>query len=176
MSTQNNPKFTIFELALYPMYAALMFASKLVMEILPNIHLIGMFVILFTIVYTTRALVPIYIFVFITGLFNGFSVWWVPYIYIWAVLWGFAMLIPKGISKKAAFIVYPIICALHGFLYGTLYAPFQAIAFGYSPQQTIAWIVSGIPFDIVHGVSNFAVGFLVYPLAEVLRKAHKFIR
>jgi len=176
LSTQNNPKFTIFELALYPMYAALMFASKAIMEILPNVHLIGMFVILFTVVYRARALVPIYIFVFITGLFNGFSVWWVPYIYIWAVLWGFAMLIPKNISKRAAFIVFPIICSLHGFFYGVLYAPFQAVAFGYSFEQAVAWIITGIPWDVVHGVSNFAVGFLIYPLAEVIRRAHKFIR
>lgn len=45
----------------------MMFTSKLLMEGLPNIHLIGMFTALLTVVYRKRALYPIYIFVFLTG-------------------------------------------------------------------------------------------------------------
>ena len=172
---QSKKKLTIFEMALFAMYAALMVASKYAMEILPNIHLLGMFIVLFTHIYRVKALIPISIFIGITGLIAGFDPWWLPYTYIWAVLWAMAMLIPKNISKKAAIIVFPIVCSLHGFLYGILYAPAQAIIFGYSIEQTIAWIVSGIPFDITHGISNFAMGLLIYPLSEVIKKAHKYI-
>lgn len=172
---QSKKKLTIFEMALFAMYAALMVASKYAMEILPNIHLLGMFIVLFTYIYRVKALIPIYIFVGVTGLIAGFDMWWLPYTYVWAVLWAAAMLIPKNISKKAALIVFPIVCSLHGFLYGILYAPVQAIMFGYSIEQTVAWIVSGIPFDITHGISNFAMGLLIYPLSEVIKKAHKYI-
>ncbi|MBQ8868592.1 MAG: hypothetical protein IJ027_02590 [Oscillospiraceae bacterium] len=163
-------KITLFELALFAMYGALMFISKILLEFLPNVHLIGMFIVLFTVIYRAKALIPIYVFVFVTGFFNGFNLWWVPYLYIWAILWGFSMLIPRNAPAKVLIIVCPIVCSLHGFLYGTLYAPFQAIAFGLDFKETIAWIIAGIPFDIVHGVSNFAVGLLVFPLVKVLRK------
>ena len=172
---QNKKFISVFELALFPMFAALMVASKYVMEILPNIHLIGMFVMLFTVVYRVKALIIIYIFAGIMGLLNGFSVWWVPYLYIWTILWAMTMVIPKNLPKWAGFIIYPIVCSLHGFLYGILYSPFQALAFGYTLEQTFVWIASGFPFDLIHGISNFAMGFLVYPLAEVIKKAQKNI-
>ena len=172
---QNKKFLSVFELALFPMYAALMVASKYIMEILPNIHLLSMFVMLFTIVYRAKALIIIYIFALIMGVTAGFNVWWVPYLYIWTILWAATMLIPKNISSKAAMVVYPVVCSLHGFLYGVLYSPFQALAFGYTFEQTLVWIASGIPFDVIHGISNFAMGFLVFPLAEVIKKAQKYI-
>ena len=87
------------------MLGTLMFCSKIIMELLPNIHLIGMFVMVCTIVFRVKALVPIYVFVAITGLYAGFAPWWVPYIYIWTVLWGLTMLIPKKIPPKWACVV-----------------------------------------------------------------------
>ena len=76
-----------------------MFIGKLVMEGLPNIHPVAMFIMVFTIVYRAKALIPIGIFVVLTGVYGGFNLWWIPYLYIWAVLWGMTMLIPKGIPK-----------------------------------------------------------------------------
>ena len=68
------------------MMGTLMYISKAVMEFLPNVHLIAAFIAVFTIVYRAKALFPIYVFVFLTGLMNGFNTWWIPYLYIWAVL------------------------------------------------------------------------------------------
>ena len=136
------------------MLGTLMFCSKMIMELLPNIHLIGMFVMVCTIVFRVKALVPIYVFVALTGLYAGFAPWWVPYVYIWTVLWGMTMLIPKKIPPKWACAVYPVVCALHGFAYGTLYAPAQALLYGFDLNQTLAWILSGIPFDVTHGIRH----------------------
>lgn len=147
-----------------------MFCSKLLMEVLPNIHLLGMFTMVFTLVYRKKALIPIYLYVFINGLFWGFSSWWLPYLYIWAVLWGVTMLLPQRLSKRAAYIVYPVVCALHGFAYGTLYAPAQAMMFGMDLKQTLAWIAVGLPWDVIHGVGNFCAGFLVIPLTGLLKR------
>ena len=77
------------------MLGALMYCSKIIMDALPNIHLLGMFTMTYTLVFRKKALIPIYIFVMITGLFGGFAAWWLPYLYIWAVLWGVTMLLPK---------------------------------------------------------------------------------
>ena len=112
----------------------------------------------------------IYIYILLNGLFAGFSTWWIPYLYIWTILWGITMLLPKKIPKKIAPIVYMIVCALHGFLFGTLYAPAQAIMFGFDFKTTIAWIIAGLPWDFVHGISNFFCGMLIIPIVTVLKK------
>ncbi len=102
--------------------------------------------------------------------------WWVPYTYVWTVLWAVVMLLPKNMSKKSKLVVYPLVCGLHGLLFGILYAPVQALMFSFSFEQTIAWIMAGFPFDIVHAVGNVAVGTLIYPLSEALKKLNKKVQ
>ncbi len=143
------------------------------MDALPNIHLIGAFVVAITVVYRAKALLPIYTFVMMTGLFGGFGLWWIPYLYIWTVLFGAVMLLPKNMPTKVAVIVYIAVSALHGFLYGILYAPFQAFAFGLDFNGTIAWIIAGLPFDMAHGVGNAVCGMLIIPIINILQIADK---
>ena len=66
-------KLNVKEMAVFGMLGALMFASKLLMEVAPNIHLLGVFTVAFTVVYRKKALYPIYIFILILGIFNGFA-------------------------------------------------------------------------------------------------------
>ncbi len=147
-----------------------MFVSKIIMEILPNIHLLGMLTMTYTLVYRKKALIPIYIYVLLNGFYAGFSMWWIPYLYIWTLLWGATMLLPKKMPNCAACIVYPLLCGIHGFLFGILYAPAQAIIFGFDFQTTLAWIASGLYFDLIHGIGNLLVGTLILPLSDFLRK------
>ena len=164
---------TTSEIAVFAMLGSVMYASKIIMELAPNIHLVGVFTIAFTIVYRQKALYPIYIYVLLTGIFYGFATWWIPYLYLWTVLWGAVMLLPINLPKKIRPIVYMAVCAAHGFLYGTLYAPAQAILYGFSLKQTIAWIIAGLPFDCIHGISNFFCGILIVPIISALRFAQR---
>ena len=167
-------KTDVKEVAIFGMLGALMYASKMMMEIFPNIHLIGVFIVAMTVVYRKKALYPLYIFVFVTGLFSGFATWWLPYLYIWTVLWAMAMLIPKNLPKKVAPIVYMSVCALHGMIYGILYAPTQALIFGLDFKATLTWIAAGLPWDGIHAASNFICGLLIVPIITVLRRAENF--
>lgn len=160
-------------MAVFSMLGALMFASKILMEVAPNIHLIGVFIVAFTVVYRAKALYPIYIFVLLSGIFAGFATWWIPYLYIWTVLWGLAMLLPKKMPKPVAPVVYAVVNAIHGFAYGTLYAPAQALLFGLNFKGMTAWIIAGLPFDVTHGISNLICGFLIVPIILVLRKLER---
>ena len=155
------------------MLGALMYISKLIMEVAPNVHLLGTFVIAFTLVYGKKALYPIYVYVLLNGLFAGFATWWIPYLYIWTGLWGVVMLLPKKMPKKIRPLVYMCVCAAHGFLFGTLYAPAQAILFGLNFEGMVAWIIAGLPWDFVHGVSNFFCGILIMPIVRILRIAEQ---
>ena len=162
-------------MVIFAMLGTLMFCSKIILEVLPNIHLLGMLTIVYTVVYRKKALIPIYIYVFMNGLFAGFNMWWVPYLYIWTLLWGATMLLPKHMPKSVAAVVYPLLCALHGILFGVLYAPAQAVMFGLNFEQMLAWIAAGLPFDLLHSAGNFAAGLLILPLSELLRRLDRGI-
>ncbi len=145
------------------------------MEALPNVHLLGMLIMTFTLVYRKKALVPIYVYVVLNGLYAGFNMWWVPYLYIWTILWGITMLLPQKMAPRVGFFVYATVCALYGLAFGTLYAPAQAIMFGFGLEQTIAWIIAGFPFDLMHAAGNLISGLLIIPLRELLTKLSRQI-
>lgn len=169
-------KLSVRETAIFGMLGAVMYASKIIMEIAPNVHLLGVFVIAFTIVYRQKALYPIYTYVFINGLFAGFATWWIPYLYLWTILWGATMLLPKNIPTRIKPIVYMCLCASHGFLYGILYAPAQALLYGLNFKSMAAWIIAGLPWDFIHGVSNFFCGMLICPIIAILRKSEQYVQ
>lgn len=166
-------KITVREMVIFSFLGALMFASKQMLEFLPNIHMLGMFTVLFTVVYRKKALIPIYIFVLLEGVIAGFAMWWVPYLYLWTILWAVTMLLPRNMPPKVAGTVYAIVCSLHGLCYGTLYAPFQALWMGFSLKQTLAWIVAGFPWDCVHAAGNLVFGTLIVPLSKLIKKLER---
>lgn len=163
-------KLTTWELVLFALLGTLLLGGDLLMEWLPNVHLVGVLVTVYTAVYRWKALIPLYIYVLLLGLLNGFATWWIPYLYVWTVLWGAAMLLPCAMTKKTV-LVYGAVCTLHGFLFGTLYAPSQVLLFGLPWSALPAWIASGLPFDIAHGIGNAVLSVLIYPLAKLLNKA-----
>ena len=154
----------------FAIFGAMMFALKIAMAAIPNIHPLGMFIMLLTVVYRWRALIPIYLYVLLDGIYGGFGTWWIPYLYIWAILWGITMLLPRKMPTAVAAVVYPTVCGLFGLAFGALYAPVQALIFNYTPAQTLAWIVAGLSFDVAHAIGNAAIGCLVLPLTRVLMR------
>ena len=170
MSTRSGKGITVRELCVFAMLGALMFASKLIMEVLPNIHILGLLIVVYTIAFRVKALIPMYIWIILNGLFAGFAAWWIPYLYIWAVLWGITMLLPKKMPRKVATVVYPLVCCLHGLFFGVLYAPAWAIMDGLDFNGMLVWIARGFVSDITHAIGNFAAGLLILPMSDLLLK------
>ena len=80
------------------------------------------------------------------------------------------MLLPKKMKPAVAAVVYPAVCGLFGLLFGVLYAPVEALIYGFDLKQTLAWIAMGSSFDLLHAIGNTAMGCLVLPLSSVLQK------
>ena len=80
-------KLTIRETAIFGMLGAVMYASKIIMEFIPNVHLLGVFTVAFTVVYRKKALYPIYTYVILNGVFSGFTAGWF-HIYIFGLSFG----------------------------------------------------------------------------------------
>ncbi len=170
---------------LFAMFGAMMLAGKLVFEGIRNVHLVGMLIVTFTVVYRKYALFPIYVFVLLAGLYYGFQQWWLSYLYIWTVLWGMTMLLPthtprflqNRLSARAKKLcqagMYCLVCGLHGLLFGTLYAPLWAWIAHLSWKGTLTWIAAGLPSDVIHCLSNLAMGTLIWPLAGLLGRLER---
>ena len=170
-------KINLKELATFAMLAVIMLISKLVLEAIPNFHLLAVFTIAMTVVYRQKALYPIYAYVFLQGLVAGFNPWWSLHLYVWAVLWAVVMLLPRKMKPLTATIVYTAVCALHGLAFGTLTAVSQAIVLGLDFKGMITWIIGGIPFDLIHAAHNLVLGaVLIMPIIMALRSAEKYAK
>ncbi len=158
------------EMVLFALFGAIMYLSAQI-DIVPNMHPLSLFIAAFTVVYREKALIPIYVFVFLEGLMGGFAPWWYPYLYIWAVLWLLVMLVPRNISEVAAGIMITLIAVLHGIGFGLLYMPYNCFAlYGGDWGLAYASLIYGLPFDGLHALGNFASSLLCIPLIRLLCK------
>ena len=178
MAISRKNLYHLISLATFVMLGVIMFISDIMMEFLPNIHIVGVLTVVYTVVYRFRALIPIYIYVFLNGLFSGFGTWWLAYLYIWTILWGATMLVPRGVSKTLRRILYIALCALHGFAFGLLYLPVQAAFISSDPTYLKAWWSIGfVTADLYHGIGNLIFGILlIIPLSELLIKLESKIK
>ena len=158
-------------LAVFAMLGSIMFISDILMEFMPNVHMVGVLTVVYTIVYRWKALIPIYVYVLLNGLFSGFGIWWLGYLYVWFILWGLTMLVPRRLPKQFRGVIYIAICTLHGLLFGVLYAPVQMI-YNSDLNYIISWVTIGfVTADVYHGIGNCIFGILlILPLSELLLK------
>ena len=170
-----KPKITLAHLVVFGLLGALLLLGDLLMEWLPNVHLVAVLLTVYTVVYRGWALLPLYVYVLSLGLLNGFAAWWVPYLYVWTVLWGVVMLLPKTMPPRMATVIYGGVTLLHGLCFGLLYAPFQVLLFHLPWELLPAWVAAGLPFDVVHGIGNACLSVLIVPLVAVLRRCNQLL-
>jgi len=143
--------------------AAVLFALQIALIHFPNIEMVSLMVILYTLVFGKRVLRILTVFIILEGMFHGFGIWWISYIYVWPILAGLTGLLKKHHAPDWG---YGILSCLFGFGFGLLCSlPYIAGGLG----AVFAWWISGIPFDIVHGISNLVIGLVLFqPLKRIL--------
>lgn len=158
---------TLRDLALSGVLGCLCFLGKWVMAALPNIEPVSLFVMLFAAVLGWKALFPIYTYVLLEIAVYGPQIWAVCYLYVWLVLAGGAWLL-RGCRQPLA---WALLSGGFGLLFGALCTPVHALALGVSP---LAWWISGIPFDLIHGVGNFVLALALFsPLERLLSRLYR---
>ena len=144
------------EMIVLSMLGTLLFVTQVVMAALPNINLVSVFVIVYTLVYGRKVLYPIYLFAMLEGLVYGFGIWWIMYLYVWTILAVIVLLLKE---MKSAF-GWAVIAGLFGLCFGFLCSfPYFFIG-GFTTM--ISWWISGIPYDITHCVSNFILTLILF--------------
>ncbi len=155
------------ELVTCGLLAAVLMASKYALDGLPNIELVSLLVLLYTLEFPRLALPALYTYVFVYGLLNGFGIWWIPQLYIWLPLVAAARLLR---DSRAPWL-WAFVSGLFGLCYGALYAASYAVMNG-GIAAGFAWWVTGIPFDLLHGAGNFLLALVLFqPLRRCLHAA-----
>lgn len=153
------------ELTCLATMGALMFALKMAMASLPNIHPVALLIILTALQFSWRSLYAVAVYVLLEGLIFGFGLWWISYLYCWPLLAAVTVLLRKHEGR----LFWASLAALHGLCFGALCAiPYFFIGGG---SMAFSYWLSGIPFDLLHCAGNFAVTFALLPtLRRVLKR------
>lgn len=160
-------KLTVKEAVLISLLAALLFVSQVGLAFLPNIEVVSLLIILYTMFFKKKTLYIIYIFVLLEGLLYGFGIWWIMYLYVWTILWGLTMLLKNEKSP----VIWAFISGFYGLSFGTLCS--VPYFFTGGVHMAVSWIISGLIMDIVHGVGNFFVTLLLFqPLYTAFQKIY----
>ena len=155
------------EIALFGILGGLTFAAKVVMMGLPNIEPVTIMVMLFAVTFGKKSLYPIYVYVLLECILYGLNLWSINYLYVWAIL-AFASWLLKDIKSPLG---WALLSAAFGLSFGILCAPVYAVAGGFA--FAVAWWINGIPFDLIHGASNFFIVLVLFnPLQAWLNKLY----
>ena len=168
-----NPRLVAKDIAILAICAALMFALKVALVWLPNIHFGALLIIVFTKTFRYKVLYIIYLYVLMEILLFGFNpMWSIGYLYVWTILAGLVWVFRKMESPLG----WAVLAGAFGLSFGALMAPpFILIAFG--PEQFfhafIPYWATGILFDITHCIGNFVLClFLFKPLSKIMNNLY----
>lgn len=164
----NKRLLTTKDVAIAGLAVAIIEACKIVMQGLPNIEATTFLVMMFTMLLGWKMVFVVPAFTIIEGCIYGFGIWWIMYLYAWPML----AFVAWTIRKKDSVLLYSVVASLFGFMFGALCSiPYLFIG---GPAMMFNWWIAGIPFDLIHGVSNFAIMLLLYkPVRRVILSADR---
>lgn len=148
--------------------AAVLTASKYALDGLPNIELVSLLLILYTLEYPKLVVPAVYAYLLVYGLLNGFGLWWLSQLYIWPVL----ILLARLARKNDSALLWALLSGIFGLCFGALDALTYVVLNG--PAAGAARWITGIPFDLAHGAGNFVVALLLFaPLRKCLQRVKR---
>ena len=162
MSAGKN-KLTARDILVIGLMGAILTIAQVALAIIPNVELVSLLIIVFTLVAGKKIFYIIYVFVLADGLIYGFGLWWVNYLYVWAILASVVLIFRKNQSV----IIWSIISGLFGLLFGS----FCAIPYFFMGGigAAVSYWVNGIIFDLIHCVGN------VIAVLVLFRPAYKIV-
>lgn len=155
----------IRDIAVSAFLTAIMYLQQVALSPLPNIHLCALLLILYTLYFPKLVFPVTAAFILLEGVTYGFGMWWISYLYTWPLLIAIVLIFRKNQSKW----FWASIGGGFGLIYGALCAIPYLFAGGI--PAAVAYWVSGIPFDILHCLGNFAAIVLLWkPMERVFKK------
>lgn len=170
---QMENKISVGDIALLGMMIAVMEVCKRALDFLPNVELITFWTIMFTLLLGRKAIFGAFVFAMTEGMLFGFHMWWISYLYIWPLL----VVVTWIFRKNDSAVLWAVVAGIYGLAFGAGCALpyfFVGVAGGGIRSGLYAaftWWVAGIPFDLIHGISNFIIMLALYrPVKSVIHK------
>ena len=146
--------------------SAILYVSKVALEFLPNVELVSLLTVLYTLVFGKEAFLIVTVFNLFELIQWGFGTWWVSYLYVWPLLVLITLLLKKIIKEE--FLIWSVVSGLFGLIFGSLFA---IVYLPVDPAYALAYWISGLPWDVWHGVCNFVLMLVIgKPLSLLLKK------
>ena len=153
------------QLALMGVLTALLFMGQVLMSFLPNVEIVSLLILLYTIHFGRYVFWMIYGFVFLEGFLYGFGMWWFQYLYIWTLL----ALAAMPFRKQTSPVFWSILSGFFGLFFGALCSLPYLVTGG--PAAAFGYWVSGLGFDITHCIGNVVLCLILFsPLHTLLLK------
>ena len=162
MSRSKPGSFGVYDIALMGMVTAVLSTVKQALAVIPNVELVSFFIIIFTLYMGWKILPAIYAFVSIEFIIWGFGIWSFYYLYVWTILALLTMLL----SRFRNIFVFCTLSGAFGLGFGGLCAFTNLFITG--PGAAFGWWLAGIPFDLIHAVSNFIICLVLYKPIRIL--------
>ena len=158
------------EIVIYGILSAVLLAAQVSLGFLPNIEIVTLLILVYTLVFRKKYSLSFIIFVFLEGLIYGFGLWWINYLYVWSIQHSSLFL-----SGNDSVWFWSILSGIYGITFGALCTiPYFAIG---GISGAFAYWTSGLLFDIIHCISNFIVCLVLFkPIRYVLEKCIQQIK
>lgn len=149
--------------------SAVLYVSKLALDFLPNVEVVTLLIILYTLMLGKETIAIVMVFNLFQGLQWGFGLWWVSYMYTWPTLWLIVLLLRRLIKEE--FLLWSVIAGIFGLLFGA----FFALAYlPVDPGYALTYWITGLPWDVWHAVCNFILmAVLGKPFYQILKKVRR---
>lgn len=167
-NTQHNKlKISTKDIVAIAAMSAILFVVQITLSFIPNIELVTLLIIVFTLVFERKTVFVIYIFAILEGIYYGFGIWWFMYLYVWTILY----FVVRRLRHSESVALWSVVGGFFGIFFGALCSIPYFIAGGMGAG--LAWWVAGIPYDLMHGLGNVVTILILFrPIYKVVNKLY----
>lgn len=162
---KSNSRLTIRDLALMGVMTTLLIVSVHALAPIPNVEPVTLLVILYTLFWGKRIGYILTAYLLLEGCFYGFGLWWIMYAYLWPLL----ALLTYLMRRQKSVWFWSLLSGAFGLFFGALCSiPYLFIG---GPSMAFTWWVAGIPYDLIHCLSNGILCMVLFlPLSHALSR------
>lgn len=148
---------TVKDVVVIAFLSAIVTVGKMSLSAVPNVEVVSLLFILYTVVFGWRyGLLTAIVFATTEILIWGLGLWTIGYYLIWPILVLMTTMVPLRFQNVVG---YAVLSGLFGFLFGLFFAIYTAPLLNVSIW--VYWL-NGVMFDVVHMVGNVVVMLLLY--------------
>lgn len=144
------------ELTMLGLLGAVLFAGKMALAGLPNIEIVSLLIIVYTVVLGWKALFPVYVYVLLEYVTWGFGLWSACYLYVWPAL----ALAARLLRRMESPLGWALLSGAFGLSFGALCSLVYLVSGGWA--FALSWWIQGIPFDLLHCAGNFVLALTLF--------------